>query len=117
MFGIFSKRKKANRDEASYQFRDIGFHGDKYLLALVDDLVTREGIECFIETGTNVGTSLIYLARRHPQVRALSCEQDAEACRRARGHAQGLANVEVHNLASADFLKLLAGRPELFGQR
>ena len=113
MFGLFSRK----RDEASYQFQQVGFHGDHYLLALVDDLVTRERIECFIETGTNVGSSLVYLAKRHPQLQALSCEQDAEACRRARGHARGLANVEIHKLASRDFLKLLAKRRGLFQKR
>lgn len=113
MFGFFSRK----RDEASYRFHDTGFHGDYYLLALVDDLVIRERIQCFIETGTNVGSSLVYLAKRHPQVQALSCEQDAEACRRARKNARGLANVEVHHLASKDFLKLLAKRPGLFQKR
>ena len=38
MFGLlFWKRC----DEVSYQFQPVGFHGDRYLLALVDDLVTR----------------------------------------------------------------------------
>src|SRR6266581_766633 len=113
MLGIFSRK----RDEASYQFQSVGFHGDRYLLALVDDLVTRERIECFVETGTNVGSSLVYLAKRHPQIQALSCEQDAEACRRAREHARGLANVEIYNLASKAFLKLLAKRSGLFQKR
>lgn len=114
MFGLFSRRK---RDEASYQFQQTGFHGDHYLLALVDALVTRERIDCFVETGTNVGSSLVYLAKRHPQVQALSCEQDAEAARRARKHARGLANVEIHNLSSKDFLKQLAKYPGLFQKR
>lgn len=113
MFGIFRRK----RDQISYQFQDVGFHGDHYLLALVDDLVARHGIECFVETGTNVGSSLVYFAKRFPQVRALSCELDAEACRRAREHAKGLANVEIHHLSSGDFLKVLAQQPDLFGKR
>jgi hypothetical protein len=114
MFRLFSRSK---RTEASYQFRDVGFHGDHYLLALVDDIIVRERIEVFIETGTNVGSSLIYLAKRHPRVECLSCEQDTEAWRRACEHARGLANVEIHSLASEDFLKLLAKRPGLFQKR
>lgn len=113
MFGFF-KRK---RNEASYQFQPVGFHGDRYLLELVDDLARREHIECFIETGTNVGSSLVYLAKRYPQVQALSCEQDAEAARRACEHAKGLPNVEIQNVSSAEFLKRVAGRPELFAKR
>jgi hypothetical protein len=115
MFGLFTKKQK--RDEASYQFQEIGFHGDRYLLELVDDIVTREQIEYFIETGTNVGSSLIYLAKRHPQIHALSCEQDVEACRRARQYAAGLANVEIHNLPSKGFQKQLAKQPSLFEKR
>jgi hypothetical protein len=115
MFGWLSRRKK--RDEASYTFVNIGFHGDRHLLEFVDDLVTRERIECFIETGTNVGSTLVYLAKRYPHVQALSCEADAEASRRARRHAQGLANVEIHNLPSHDFLDLLTKRPEIFKKR
>jgi hypothetical protein len=115
MFNIFSKKR---RNEASYQFQSIGFHGDRHLLEVVDDIVTRERIECFIETGTNVGSSLVYLAKRHSQLQALSCEQDAEAARRAREHASGLANVDIHTLSSADFLKLLAAKYRgLFGKR
>lgn len=110
MFRLFRKR----RDEASYKFQEIGFHGDKYILSLVDDLIKRERIDCFIETGANVGSTLVYIAKRHPQLLVLSCEQDAEACRRARSHARGLKNVEIHHLASANFLKLLAKRSELF---
>lgn len=114
MFGIFSRKK---RSEASYQFQTVGFHGDLHLLALVDDLATRERIGCFVETGTNVGSSIVYLAKRYPGIRALSCEQDAEACRRAQEHARGLPNVEIHELSSARFLQHLAGKPELFKQR
>ena len=113
MFGIFRRKRDAKYSE----FRDVGFHGDRHLLALVDDLVTRHGIECFVETGTNVGSSLVYFAKRFPHVRALSCEPDAEACRRAKEHASGLANVEIHNLASERFLKVLAGTPGLFEKR
>ena len=105
------------RQEASYKFAEVGFHGDKYLLALVDDIVTRESIEWFIETGTNVGSTLIYFAKRHPHIQAISCEQDLEACRRAREHARGLTNVEIQQLASRDFLKLLAKRTGLFEKR
>jgi len=115
MFEWLSRKKK--RDKASYRFMNIGFHGDRHLLEIVDDLVNREKVECFIETGTNVGSTLVYLAKRYAQVQALSCEADAEASRRAHGHAQGLLNVEIHNLSSHDFLKLLLQRQELFQKR
>jgi hypothetical protein len=113
MFGIFSRK----RNEASYQFQTVGFHGDSYLLQVVDDVIARERAECFIETGTNVGSSLVYLAKRYPQLQTLSCEQDREAARRAREHAYGLANVAIFNLPSNEFLKELTTRPGLFQKR
>lgn len=113
MIGWFKKR----RDPASYAFRDIGFHGDEHLLALVDDLVTRGGVDCFVETGTNVGSSLAYFAKRYPQVQALSCEPDAEAYRHAKKNTAGLANVELHNLGSHEFRGMLERRPEMFAKR
>lgn len=113
MFRSFSR----SRNEASYQFQEVGFHGDRHLLELVDDLVTRQRVEYFIETGTNVGSTLVYLAKRYPEVQTLSCEQDAEAYRRARRHASGIENVEIHNLASKDFLTLIAKRQVLFQKR
>ena len=114
MFRLFTRSK---RSEASYEFQNIGFHGDKHLIEFVDDIVIRERIEVFIETGTNVGSSLTYLAKRHPQVQALSCEPDLEAYRRANQYADNLSNVEIYNLPSEDFLNLLAKREGLTGKR
>ncbi|HJS78005.1 MAG TPA: hypothetical protein VJ778_11375 [Burkholderiales bacterium] len=114
MITLFSRKR---RSEASYEFRSIGFHGDQHLLAVVNDIVVRERIELFIETGTNVGSSLVYFAERYPKVRVLSCEQDKEAWRRACENARGLMNVEIHHLSSSEFMKLLAKRAEVFGKR
>lgn len=113
MFQLFSKR----RNEESYKFLEVGFHGDQYLLSLIDDLIKNEHIDCFIETGTNVGSTLAYVGNRYPGIQVLSCEPDREACQRARTHTAALPSVEVHNLRSQEFLSVLAGRPELFGKK
>ena len=112
MFGLF----RTKRDEASYKFQEIGFHGDQHLIAVVDDLVARQGVEYFIETGTNVGSTLAFFARRHPRVRALSCEPDAEAYRRAKEHVRSLDNVELFRQRSHGFLGVLEKRPELYAR-
>ena len=114
MIRLFSGKR---RTASSYEFRDVGFHGDQHLLAVVEDILVRERIDVFIETGTNVGSTLVYLAARHPKIEALSCEPDGEAWRRARENARGLANVEIHHLSSVDFMKLLATREGLFRKR
>ena len=113
MFNLFRKK----RDEASYKFQEIGFHGDEHLLALVDEIVTRQHIECFIETGTNVGSTLAYFAKRYPQVPSLSCEPDAEAYRRAKEHIRRLENVELFNTYSQEFLAILEKRSALFAKK
>ncbi len=48
MSGLFSRKPK--HDEASYQFQEVGCHGDRYLRALMDKLVTRVRIECFSQS-------------------------------------------------------------------
>jgi hypothetical protein len=51
-----------------------GFHGDRFLLRLVDLLAPRA--ETFLETGSNVGSTLGYVARRFPALECLACEPD-----------------------------------------
>lgn len=44
---------KKTRPKSSYCFYDIGFHGDMFLIALIET-IANNGIEYFVETGTNV---------------------------------------------------------------
>ena len=82
-----------------------GFHGDRYLLRLVDALAGR--VETFLETGSNVGSTLGYVARRYPGLDCLSCEPEVEAFRVARDHAGVRPGVEVFPETSQDFLRRL----------
>jgi hypothetical protein len=107
------------RAEATYREVELGFHGDAYLLALVDALLDRA--EAFVETGTNVGSTLRYVAVRRPQLSCLSCEPDPEAFARAAARTRGLGNVALFRLDSIDFLEHVLGaqphlleRPTLF---
>jgi hypothetical protein len=93
-----------------------GFHGDRYLLGVVDHFAASA--ECFIETGTNTGVTLAYFARRFPHVLCLSCEVDAERLPLARQRTAGLPNVQIFAEPSQEFLARL-GRDfrRLFSQR
>lgn len=82
-----------------------GFHGDRYLLRLVDALARR--VPTFLETGSNVGTTLGYVARRYPELECLSCEPDAEAQAVASRHSCVRTGVVVHRETSQEFLKRL----------
>ena len=71
MFATIKKEK--NR----FDFFMVGFHGDKYLLQFVDVMIRN--CNYFIETGTNVGSTLAYIGRTYTQIKCLSCEPDKEA--------------------------------------
>lgn len=105
----------AARSESTYGFLPIGFHGDAYLLTLVDALLDRA--EVFVETGSNVGTSLSYVAQRRPNLPCLSCEPDPEAFVRAAAHTRHLPNVSLFRLGSVEFLEQVLDAQPHFHER
>jgi hypothetical protein len=97
------------------EFLDIGFHGDKYLVEMA--FAAAQRCEQFVETGTNVGSSLVYLAKLFPNLPCYSCEPDKESCLVAHKQAMGLANVRIFHEASPRFLHLVAAQvPGLCGR-
>lgn len=104
IFKIFKNRQKTPSRKLS-DFLDTGFHGDAYLLKFVD-LLLRD-CECFIETGTNVGSTLAYVARTYPNVQCVSCEPDKEAFDEAKRHTEKLANVRLFNMLSQNFIAMI----------
>jgi len=94
-------------------FLNVGFHGDKYLLELVASLAKQT--EIFVETGTNVGSTLAYFGRTFPSVQCYSCEPDKAAYREVLQNIHGLNNVGVFNLTSQEFLTVLEREhPDIF---
>ena len=81
-----------------------GFHGDTYLLALADSVLTA--CDWFVETGTHVGTTLAYVARTHPHLNCLSCEPNDELRKIAEEATEDYDNVTIFPMLSQDFLKL-----------
>jgi hypothetical protein len=100
-----SSRKE--RDDGTYSFYDVGFHGDEYLLSLVDYIFRNENVERFVETGTNVGSTLAYVARKYKEIDCFSCEPDIRAFTLAQGHSMALPNAKIYNLDSLTFLERL----------
>jgi len=92
-------------------FHQTGFHGDQYLIELVNHLAA--GCDCFIETGTNAGSSLAHMARTHPQMRCLSCEPDPKAFAFASENTAGLSNVELYNENAHEFLNRITEESSL----
>src|SRR5215216_2479540 len=98
-------KRKSVRPESTYGFMSVGFHGDRYLLDVVSTLGNH--VDAFIETGSNVGTTLAYVARTFPGLDCYSCEPDPEAYRRALENTHNLANAHLFNELSQDFINIL----------
>lgn len=122
LFGRSKKNKKEDNTElvanSRFKFYNVGFHGDEYLLKVVDTLAPKS--KYFIETGANVGTTLAYFARKFPEIKCLSCEPDLEAFNHAAKNAD-FKNVHLFNETSQVFNKRLHnsfsdsyGQPALF---
>ena len=100
-----SAKRKSN-------FIEVGFHGDQYLLKLVDHIVGR--CNYFIETGTNVGSTLSYVARTYPDINCLSCEPDLHAFNDALNNTNELSNVSIYNETSQAFIERLKQNESAF---
>lgn len=98
------------------QFIEVGFHGDKYLLCLVEHIANRCNV--FVETGTNVGSTLAYVARSYSRLRCLSCEPDQSAFGQASANAGKYSNVTLFNGTSQQFIKYLSmNEPGIFSEK
>ncbi|MGB4677515.1 MAG: hypothetical protein WBH90_12390 [Aggregatilineales bacterium] len=105
-------RRQSQRSFVAY---DLGFHGDTYLLDLVDRLMPA--IQAFIETGTNVGTTVRYVAREYPGRPVYSCEIDRRAFEVAQETVRGFSDTHLYNLDSLSFLRTVHHtQPELLNQ-
>lgn len=89
----------------SNDFFNVGFHGDKYLLEIISNVIAELRIDTFIETGTNVGTTLSYVARNYVNLSCFSCEPDKVAYDYAQSNLVGLHNAVIENSESNFFLE------------
>jgi FkbM family methyltransferase len=98
------------------QFIDIGFHGDEYLLRLAGHLAGKSKV--FVETGANVGSTLVYVAKYYPQLRCLSCEPDQSAFEQASVNVAKYNNVSLFKGTSQQFIEHLSKHvPVIFSER
>ncbi len=100
------KRSKKSSQRVLSQFLDEGFHGDKIFQSILDPLMKSSSY--FIETGTNVGSTLHFVGRNYPTLQCYSCEPHPETYHAAKEKLADLSNVTLHNKMSPDFLYDLA---------
>ena len=93
-----------NKNKQKHEYFEFGFHGDQYLIKIIDQIIYKYSIKYFIETGTNVGSTLTFMAKRHPDIRCVSCEPEAEAYGKALLNSKKLKNVNIKNTVSELFL-------------
>jgi len=97
------------------QFINLGFHGDEYLMSLAEHLAGK--CKVFVETGSNVGSTLAYVAKNYPWLRCLSCEPDRSAFEQASSNAGKYGNVSLFNGVSQEFIQhLLDHQAGIFSQ-
>ncbi|MBD1936508.1 hypothetical protein [Microcoleus sp. FACHB-68] len=84
------------------EFLEIGFHGDLYLKEIAFHCLSQA--EQFIETGTNVGSTLHYVLKHFSSLKAYSCEPDKDAYEFALSKVKDFSNVNLFNQFSPDML-------------
>lgn len=70
-------KKILRRNRHLSQFNELGFHGDKHLIDIASHSLSNAAQ--FIETGSNVGSTLYFVAKNFPNIKAYSCEPDKAA--------------------------------------
>jgi len=95
---------------------EMGFHGDKYLLALFDSVLAKSDV--FIETGAYMGDTLEYVARTFGHLRIFSCEPKEEHLLVAKKKLSNLRdNVHLVQTLSPHFLyKIVEDYPDLINK-
>ena len=88
-------------------FGDRAFHGDEYLLKLVDYLMPH----CiYFETGVHRGDTFAYVAHNYSSQFAVGCEPNENYLREAEAKVRGLINVETFQVTSQEFQ--VPGKPQ-----
>ena len=94
---------------------DEGFHGDRYVLDLVDFFLAQSA--AFVETGALAGTTAAYVGR-HSRIPVYSCEPDPQAYAFASARCRSLPNVKISSEPSPQFLiSLFQGHADLAKKR
>lgn len=90
-----------------YEFSPLGFHGDKYLLDLIDKIVINYKVVNFIETGSHVGSTLDYFSNKYQNIKCFSCEPDNYSYNEVIKRIDSRINVKIYNTDSISYLNTL----------
>lgn len=105
MASYLLKVDRTIQENARYVHHHQGFHGDRYLIDCVDRLLPH--IDCFVETGANVATTLCHVATRRADLECFSCEPDPDAFAIAEAYCSDYRNVRLYPQVSETFIHTL----------
>ena len=113
---MVTKGPKLERDDSGHRiniFCPTGFHGDTKLMQVVDSLAAQ--CQYFVETGTEAGSTVAYVARMYPHLSCFTCEADPGTTTTALMNLQNHENVELEQALSQEWmLRLPTDEPTLF---
>ena len=87
-------------------FGDRAFHGDEYLLRLVDYLIS--GCDLFVETGVHRGDTFAYVVHNYPHCYSIGCEPNEEYIKEALEKIEDKENFYIACVTSQKFLPFLS---------
>jgi hypothetical protein len=83
----------------------IVWHDDPNIEALIVDVVNRVDPDVFIETGTHMGWTSHWMARRFLELEIWTCEVDGEYYQKSKENLAGFAGVELTQGDSRGFMR------------
>jgi len=81
------------------------FHGDQYLLKMVNDIIETKNISQFIETGTGYADTLFYMSQNY-NIKCISCEADTIRFNKTVDFTKDITNITIYNYDSPKLLNL-----------
>ena len=82
------------------------WHEDPKLEALINDIMEAVKPDRFVETGTHMGWTLMYMARRYPSLPIYSVEIDDQYHAASLHNCKPYRNMNLYHMSSPDFLTL-----------
>lgn len=103
VYDVFYKMVGAQSEKAeefNFQF-SLNIHHALEVCYLMD----QYNVDCFVETGTNLGNTTAFVASVFPELPIFTCENNAEYFEIAEAHLSAYPNVEASKECSSNFLK------------
>jgi len=79
------------------------YHGDRYLMNIVDDIIKNQNISQFVETGTGYADTLYYMGSNY-SIPCISCEVDSIRFDKCTKFTSELTNIKIYNMDSPSLI-------------